>query len=385
MDNTLDVYRFTEHVGRFTKDGNTVTFEYLPNATRPISISLPLSGNWHRDAPKHWLTALLPSKRVLNNIAKTANLPKNYFAVLGYLGTDVAGDCILINEYSNTDHRAVPTELSSSDLDHRIRDAKNGHLDPLTLGSRFSLAGAQSKFSVTLNNGRFYTSTLQNTSTHIIKPGNYKLRGIDGAEAGLHTLASAIGVPAALSSVLHSAAGSAFISQRFDRNHGQRTATEDLTQVLALPESAKYTHFDPALVFQTLKSAGFDDSQLYALVAQIVYNTHVGNSDAHLKNYSVFIDSKTICPLYDCVPIGAFPMYSQRLPIAVNGKHLPEYITLDDWRYWVDSLSLDSSIVSRIVQTITAGLNEHSSRILDEFKVDGYIQSQIKLARAGLC
>ena len=48
-------------VGRFFEDSDGVTrFKYAPEASMPISLSLPLDGSWQVDAPGAFLDGLLP-------------------------------------------------------------------------------------------------------------------------------------------------------------------------------------------------------------------------------------------------------------------------------------------------------------------------------------
>ena len=48
-------------VGRFFKGSDDVTrFEYAPEASAPISLSLPLDGSWQADVPGAFLDGLLP-------------------------------------------------------------------------------------------------------------------------------------------------------------------------------------------------------------------------------------------------------------------------------------------------------------------------------------
>ncbi|WP_302717614.1 HipA N-terminal domain-containing protein [uncultured Senegalimassilia sp.] len=46
-------------VGRFFEDSDgVIRFEYSPHATAPVSLSLPLDGSWHADAPDSFLDGL---------------------------------------------------------------------------------------------------------------------------------------------------------------------------------------------------------------------------------------------------------------------------------------------------------------------------------------
>jgi len=52
----LHVWRDGKLIGRFDKDERFgATFEYTQEVTKPISLSLPLAGNWTKLAPIRFL------------------------------------------------------------------------------------------------------------------------------------------------------------------------------------------------------------------------------------------------------------------------------------------------------------------------------------------
>lgn len=245
------------------------------------------------------------------------------------------------------------------------------------MGDRLSLAGMQTKFSLANVGGNWYKSTALLPSTHIFKPGGVDY--VENIEAGAQALARHIGIRAAEGTVVVFGNQTTYATKRFDRTYTPkgivRNYQEDIAQVLGITKDNKYGATFKTIV-ETLKTYGMPEDEIYVLVQYMIYNVHVGNTDAHGKNYSVTYYNGTLsmAPLYDCVPgLGYRGKYSKTgLSMPVNGKRDPRKVTLEDWMHWSISNNLSWPRVEYLVRHTVSRIYEQAPGVLREFHVPDY-------------
>ena len=110
--------------------------------------------------------------------------------------------------------------------------------------ARFSLAGTQGKFALARIEDDWYWSNETVPSTHILKPANPKLAGLEAAEAAALTLAADIGIAAPHATTLEAHDQTSFMVERLDRTSDGQSAkwlhAEDLAQSLGRSPTEKY-------------------------------------------------------------------------------------------------------------------------------------------------
>lgn len=163
-------------------------------------------------------------------------------------GGDVAGGLLLLPEGRSPTattpqwHPALERDIAA-----RIRAIKEEPDDWAGPGpQRFSLAGTQGKFALSLSDGDWYWPNATIPSTHILKPARPDLRGLEAAEADALRLADRVGVPAPKAEVATFEDQTVLLVERFDRLHlpgesrARRIHTEDLAQAMGLSPTQKY-------------------------------------------------------------------------------------------------------------------------------------------------
>jgi serine/threonine-protein kinase HipA len=71
-------------LGRFDDHNGIILFSYEPSACHPISLSLPIDGNWAEDSPSAFLNGLLPESnaqrlQMMHSIgARSSTTPSPY-------------------------------------------------------------------------------------------------------------------------------------------------------------------------------------------------------------------------------------------------------------------------------------------------------------------
>lgn len=352
----------------FETPSGAVAFDYEPDATVPISLSLPLSGGWEKESPLNFLDGLLPedgNERLRMSMSLDAR-DDTPFSLLD--AVDATGGLVFTSsdELPKADHEPLQL-MSPGDLAGQISSHSHSSNwfveDPR---ARFSLAGAQGKFTIAMLGSRMYWPSASLPSTHIVKPEPKKFPGCAALEHFGESLAPLCGVPAPATEIIKADGLVAFSIERFDRvrdpdGYPVRLRTEDLTQAMGLPPSSKY---DIALadIAALLKARDLGDALIYGLFQRVAYNTYIGNCDAHAKNYSLFLTASgvSLCPVYDSLPTRAYPGLDASLAMSVNEKWYAEEIGLMDWEAEAKACGLDPVRVSEDVGRVCAGIRDNA-------------------------
>ena len=103
-----------------------------------------------------------------------------------------------------------------------------------------------------------------------------------------------------------------YIIERFDRkieaDRVQRLHTLDAAQLLTLSATAKYAHSGVQALLDILDKCRTPATARIALFRWTLFNILIGNSDAHLKNLSLYASNEgyELAPHYDLLSIGAW-------------------------------------------------------------------------------
>ncbi|EHL24811.1 HipA N-terminal domain-containing protein [Acidovorax sp. NO-1] len=337
---TLQVLINGALVGTLRDADNIWAFQYAstwlesPSAFS-LAPSIPLVSEWQVDGasvrPVQWFfDNLLPEELMRQVLAKEVEVEStDAFGMLERMGMESAGALVLQAEgAAQAEKGTLP--LSWNDLSQRIRNLPRASLNK-DAPKRMSLAGAQHKMVVLFDPERKELSEpLKGTpSTHILKP-NSTAEGYPNSvinETFTMLLAARLGlnVPEVWNLYLPEAA---FIITRFDREPGPtepiRLHALDGIQVLNEPAHNKYTSATlPKLkvLIGQCRNKALARMEVYRW---IVFNTMVGNSDAHLKNISFLVDhdGKRVAPFYDllCTAVYHTRVYSDDAVVWPNEK-----------------------------------------------------------------
>src|SRR5215475_4427571 len=181
-----------KEVGRVHSDtGGRLSFVYgdswrqAPDAY-PLSLSMPLAAREHRRAVvEAFLWGLLPdNEQVLARwAAKFQVSARNVFTLISHVGEDCAGACQFVTP-DRLDAILSGKEdkvewLDEADIAKRMQSLREDHAAwrlPRDTG-QFSLAGAQPKTALLLQNGRWGIPSGRIPTTHILKPPTGQFNG----------------------------------------------------------------------------------------------------------------------------------------------------------------------------------------------------------------
>ena len=333
MSDLLRVYKGGVLVGVLDKGdgepfyGFTYDEAYLERSSAmPLSLSLPLSARrytGHEAMP--FFEGLLPEGDVREAVARQFHVSAlRPMELIRVLGKDCAGDVVVLGEDDSCD---LPEEAAYVPLPNALEEIARypyGAISRLRAEYRLSLAGGQEKIALfhddraSLVEG-WFAPLAGAPSSHIIKPqvtDRFPFLALNEFMCMEAARAMGFDVPdAAIVPGEHPL----FVVRRYDRERAeesgegapqmlQRVHQEDFCQAIGLTSGEKYetqkTHHAQDMAAILVGYAVCPIEALGELFRRIALNYLIGNCDAHLKNYSLFIRegaAVSLAPVYDLV------------------------------------------------------------------------------------
>ena len=312
-----------QEVGSLQEVAGLWSFQYTPDwLANPkgfaLSPHIPLSAQpllyGASQRPVQWyFDNLLPEEDQRVLLAKDARLDAaDAFGLLAWYGAESAGSVTLLPPEAAPQTIELLRPLPDDALQARIRQLPKSPLTHAAI-KRMSLAGAQHKLAVVLEDGALFEPAGATPSTHILKPdhpdADYPHSVIN--EWFVMRLARRLGldVPEVHRRYVPSPV---YLIDRFDRVAGaqgwQRRHAIDACQLLGLDRSFKYTQGSMdslAALANACRSPAVARSRLFGW---LVFNVLVGNSDAHLKNLSFLVSHEGVqlAPFYDLLSVATY-------------------------------------------------------------------------------
>lgn len=310
-------------VGTLQEDGGLWSFQYasawLENPLGyPLSPQLPLTGALMLDGasqrPVQWyFDNLLPEEEQRVLLAGDAQRDAaDAFGLLAWYGAESAGSVTLLPPDAGPQSVEALRPLPDDVLEARIRELPKASLTRAAI-KRMSLAGAQHKLAVVLQDDVLFEPAGATPSTHILKPDHpdqdYPHSVVN--EWFVMRLAKRLGldVPDVYRRYVPSPV---YFIDRFDRVRDvqgwQRRHVIDACQLLGLDRRFKYSQGSMeslAALANACRSPAVARSRLFSW---LVFNMLVGNSDAHLKNLSFLISHEGVqlAPFYDLLSVASY-------------------------------------------------------------------------------
>ena len=348
----LNVWMNGRHVGVFAALKNGVGFEYDPDAPR-ISFSLPKDGSWRKDAPENFLLNLLPESgaakyAMMQSIGAKSQEP---FDLLD--NVDSAGALV----FSRSDEQPSLSSTSvveATESDIAARKTAFRHSQDSWFfkdkDARFSLAGAQGKFTLSRFDDGWVWPNGVIPSTHILKPSSF--HDSDDVEHATMLLSKMVGIETPESDIQEFNGQQTYIVERFDRRieNGMpvRLPMEDMVQALGLPSSEKYkvSAVDTLTTLRKMDSSGRLGEEW---LRRLAFNVAVDNCDAHARNYSVMPtspdgESWKLSPAYDVMTTTVWPGLTDKLAMPFSGAEHASEVTPDHYARLADYCGFDPDV-----------------------------------------
>ena len=227
------------------------------------------------------------------------------------------------------------------------------------ISHNISVPGVQPKLSVHLEKGSKHQS---DRITIVGLEGNYILKSptetyplLPEAEHFCMLFAQLIGIQTAKFGLIPLKSGElAFITRRMDRTPDGMLHMEDFCQLTDKLTEQKYLG-SMEQIGKTLRkfssSPGLDAIRFFEIT---LFSFLTGNSDMHLKNFSILRDNKgnyNLSPAYDLVPVKIIlPADNEEMALPVNGRK--KRLTRHDFEIFANTINLTSKQIDNIFRRI---------------------------------
>lgn len=337
------------------------------NSGFPISPHLNFDHVYTSSTVKKFLENLIPEGEGLEDIASFAHISKsNTYAMMHTIGYETAG-ALMFGEFLGA-KQPIFREITEQELTERISSMDNKSIAIWDKKVRLSLAGVQAKLPIIIKDEQIGLGDGTLSSTHIMKFQTKKHLHIVINELFCMRLAKSIGLNVAHVTLKRFGEHPVLLVERFDRLYKENFVTRlhmiDGCQMLDLSPSYKYeqnfgsnsdvAHIREGASFKKLfdmtKVCSVPGRAQLELINWAMFNLIIGNSDAHGKNFSFFIDKHGIkpTPFYDmlCVMIYDF---DHGLAMAYGDEFNPNDVYAFELREFAEYVGINYKLVSKVL------------------------------------
>ena len=214
-------------------------------------------------------------------------------------------------------------EITDSVLEELAKESTN---------KGYTIPGVQKKLSLHLSKEVYPRLTVVNYPTgYILKPQVKEFRAFPEAEHIVMSMADKVKIRTVPHALVKSKDSYAYITKRIDRvfskdSNVKLIAMEDFCQLdLRLTQDKYKSSYERCgnIIKKYSSRSGLDMSELFY---RLVFSFIVGNSDMHLKNFSL-IESESgsgeyhLSPAYDLLPVNVImPEDKEEFALPINGK-----------------------------------------------------------------
>jgi len=251
-------------------------------------------------------------------------------------------------------------ELNEEELHRMIIELPRRPLLAGVDGMRLSLAGAQNKLPVYMEDHRIFIAMGNAPSSHILKPPIRDLEDTVGNEAFCMMLAQKMGlsVPPV---TIRRGLDRIFIIARYDRSRDTdgrivRLHQEDFCQALGfLPEQKYESEGGPSLkqCFTLLHEKSIRPAaDRMALLRWTIFNVLIGNADAHAKNLAMLFTDRgpRLAPFYDLICTQVYPDLMEKQAMRIGGENRPFWMMGKHWERFSESIGIKPNLVLKTLK-----------------------------------
>ena len=253
-----------------------------------------------------------------------------------------------------------------------------------------TVPGVQKKMSLHLDNsGATPRLSLVNYPTgYILKPQTKEYPCLPEAEYLVMQMAEKAKirtVPHALIRIKAQDNALAYITKRIDRRDGKMLAMEDFCQLDGRLTEDKYkgSYERCAKIIRKYSSrGGLDITELFI---RVVFSFIVGNSDMHLKNFSLIetdenSGSYILSDAYDMLPVNTVnPADTEQTALTMNGKK--RNLHRNDFLKFADACQIDRAVAGKIIDRLKGYESEFIRETEQSYLNDELIESMIMMIK----
>ena len=275
--------------------------------------------------------------------------------------------------------------------DIKIDDDTLKRLASETSNKGFTVPGVQKKLSLHLFEADDTPRlTLVNYPTgYILKPQVKEYEALPESEHLVMSMAEMAGIITVPHGLIDGNMGRAYITKRIDRvikkDSVKKLAMEDFCQLdLRLTDDKYRGSYERCakLIKKYSSRIGIDMTEFYV---RLVFSFIVGNSDMHLKNFSlietdVASTEYVLSPAYDLLPVNAnLPSDTEQFALTMNGKKTN--IRKKDFLIFADSCDITRQAAEKIIKKLVSMEGKFITACEDSLLPDTLKERLIKIIR----
>jgi serine/threonine-protein kinase HipA len=387
MPRTLNVYWESRLVGELIQDGARLSFRYdesyrSQSAVLPLSRHLPLRDTVFDDsATRAFFANLLPEGDIRRQVARQLGVSaENIFALLEGIGGDCAGAVSILCSGDTPGPSGRYRSISSESLARELATLSTHPFFAGEEGVRLSLAGAQNKLPLYMENGEFFVPKGNRASSHILKTAIIQLEDTVINEVFCMNLAQRIGLPVPVAQVVEIGGQQVYMVERYDRKRTapgeiERLHQEDFCQALGVIPEMKYEQEGgPGFksCFRLVEECS-DEPILdtLSLLKWALFNFLIGNADAHAKNLSFLYAGGTIrlAPFYDLLSTAVYERLNNKFAMKMGGQKDPRYLMASHLARFAAEIGIEPRTVRAQLLELCRKVEEATGPLAESFRV----------------
>jgi len=332
-----------------------------------ISPNLVFNGTYSSSTIKRFLENLIPEGEGLEDIAYFTRISRNNtFAIMHSIGYDTAG-ALFFGEDREV-NEPIFREILDEELTQRIEGLESRSIAIWDRKVRLSLAGVQAKLPVIIRENKIGLANGTLSSTHIMKFQTKRNTHIVVNELFCMRLAKKIGLKVANVELRRFGKYPTLLIERFDRVYRkdfvERLHIIDGCQILDLPPTYKYEQNFGSLrdvahiregasfkkLFESAKLCSIPATAQLELLNWAIFNLIIGNSDAHGKNFSFFVNRNGMrpTPFYDMLCVMMYD-FDHHLAMAYGDEFNPNEVFAYQLREFAEDIEINYKLVAKVL------------------------------------
>lgn len=286
-------------------------------------------------------------------------------------------------------------QLKTPQLNYNLENLQE--LASKVIQSQMAVTGVQAKVSLSLYRKEEKNLTKKLTivglyGDYILKPPSEHYEQLPELESATMHMAEVCGIKVVPHSLVKLQDGTlCYITKRVDRTRKSKLHMEDMCQLSERLTEDKYkgSHEQVAkLVLKYSSTPLLDVSNFYE---QILFSFFTGNSDMHLKNFSLLEkegQGLSLCPAYDLVPTTLVnPADTEELALTLNAKK--RKLKYDDFLVAYENGGLNKKVLDNTLELFVYAKPEileilEKSFVSQELKTKYYLLINKRFEQLGL-
>ena len=256
----------------------------------------------------------------------------------------------------------------------------------ISVNEGYTIQGVQKKLSLGIIKNQENRLTLVNEPVgYILKLGSKKYPEIIMAEFISMSLANLVGLKTVPFGIIKINDEYAYITKRVDRfdekNKKVILAMEDCQQLQYRLSEDKYKGSYERIAKTINEFSSFNKIDLISFYNSLIFSYIIGNSDMHLKNFSLIETSEgsnkyKLAPFYDllCTNI-IIPSDKEEMALTLNGKK--RNLTKNDFLEFAKSVEIDQKIANKLILKIVS-YKEEILKTIDESLLSNKFKNNFK-------